>query len=264
MGTLQFGISTSCYYPLLTEEAVRRLVEAEVDCAEIFINSDSELSGSCFAEMRRILAAGRTKVLSLHPFTSGLEPLLFFSEYERRFLDGVEYYKRFFHAAAELGARYLVIHGDKSEDPATEGRYLDRYYRLNQAAKSFGVMLAQENVSRCRGRSPEFLAHMKAALGDDAVFVLDFKQARRAGVDYRQLLRLLGTSIVHLHISDWAGAEDCLPVGKGSMDFSALLKDLESADYSGGVILELYRRNYGGYDELLASYDYMKRLAAQG
>lgn len=157
-----------------------------------------------------------------------------------------------------------MIHGDKSEDPATEGRYLDRYYRLNQAARSFGVMLAQENVSRCPGPLPGISGPHEGGPGGRRGFCPGLQAARRAGVDYRQLLRLLGTSIVHLHISDWAGAEDCLPVGKGSMDFPALLKDLENAGYAGGVILELYRRNYGGYEELLASYDYMKRLAAQG
>ena len=55
MGKLEIGISTSCYYPELTEFAVRSLVEAEVDCMELFFNADSELSGPRFDEILRIL-----------------------------------------------------------------------------------------------------------------------------------------------------------------------------------------------------------------
>ena len=263
MGKLEIGISTSCYYPELTEFAVRRLVEAGVDCMELFFNADSELSGPRFDEILRILASGRTKVLSVHPFTSGFEPMLIFSDYERRFLDSLEYYKRFFHAAATLGASYLIFHGDRSDSTASYERYFERYYRLDQTARSFGVMLAQENVSRCRGRSLEFLVRMKAALGENVVFALDFKQARRSGTDYHDLFSQLGGSIRHLHVSDYAEGRDCLPVGEGNMDFRAFLEELVGYGYQGAMILELYRQNYEEYEDLLRSYRFMKREAAE-
>ena len=145
----------------------------------------------------------------------------------------------------------------------TYERYFERYYRLDQTARSFGVMLAQENVSRCRGRSLEFLVRMKAALGENVVFALDFKQARRSGTDYHDLFSQLGGSIRHLHVSDYAEGRDCLPVGEGNMDFRAFLKELAGYGYQGTMILELYRQNYGEYEDLLRSYRFMKREAAE-
>ena len=263
MKGLEIGISTSCYYPLETEKALIHLVESGADCGEIFINSDSELSSEYLKEFRRVLKDKAIRIRSVHPFTSGMESLLFFSEYERRFWDGVEYYKKFFQAAAELGASYLVFHGEKADTKTSEDLYFERYSCLNEEAKRFGILLAHENVSRCRGRDPEFLERLKDAMGDDAAFVLDFKQARRAGVDYHELFQRLGTTIRHLHISDWDENCDCLPIGKGRMDLSILIRELQTLGYQGGMILELYRQNYGGYEELLTSLFYMKKIAAE-
>ena len=45
----------------------------------------------------------------VHPYTSFAEPNFFFSDYPRRFDDGLELYKQYFHASAEFGARFFVL-----------------------------------------------------------------------------------------------------------------------------------------------------------
>ena len=51
-------------------------------------------------------------ITSVHPYCSGFEPFLLFSDYIRRFKDGINIYKDFFWAASYLGAKVLILHGD--------------------------------------------------------------------------------------------------------------------------------------------------------
>ena len=96
---------------------------------------------------------------------------------------------------------------------------------------------------------------MKRELGEYANFVLDLKQARRSGEDPLEYVEQLGSSIVHCHLSDGDDSRDCLPIGRGTFDFSALIKRLRSNGFDGALIVELYRSNYGDFSELKISVD---------
>lgn len=260
---MKIGVSTACYYPLETEKAARILAQNGVAATEVFINTHSELERPYLLELKQILDAGGVEVLTLHPYTSGYEPMVLFSEYVRRFEDAREYYKRYFEAAAFLGAGAVVIHGGRPEGPLTDEEYIGRYLALNETAETFGVKIAHENASLFRGRSPAFLKKIKDALGPKAAFVLDLKQAIRAGQDWREFFRLLGGSIVQLHLSDHDEGSDCLPVGRGKMDWPSFFAGLKASGFDGGAVLELYRHSYGDYPELIAAYHKMCRLAGQ-
>lgn len=255
------GISTACFYPMLTEHALKRIADAGVAAAEVFFNAPSEYEDGFVRELRRIADGGGTRIASVHPFTSGLEPLLFFSGYERRYLDGIEMYKRFFHAANLLGAPLLVLHGDRRDDGNHRPyeRYFELFDGLARAGRAMGVTVAQENVPRCASWQPAFFAAMHKAL-PDARFVLDTKQSVRAGIPIADMVRAMGSAIAHLHISDHAPENDCLPIGKGGLDLHALLCLLRENGFDGAVLLELYRDSYGEYSELTDSYH--KILAA--
>ncbi|MCM1380638.1 MAG: TIM barrel protein [Muribaculaceae bacterium] len=103
----------------------------------------------------------------------------------------------------------------------------------------------QENVSRCTGGKIDFLKKMKAALGDKAAFVLDAKQAHRAGTDPIEMVRALGGNIKHVHYSDFGEAGDCLKFGFGEYDNKSLFEELAKSGFGGSLIIELYR---GGYE----------------
>ncbi len=257
---MRFGISTSCFYPLPTEEAVRWLAEREVPYIEIFFNSLLETEAPLLSEMKRCLDASGTKVQSVHPYTSALEPLYFFSEYERRVDEAFDLYSRYFEAAAELGAEVFVLHGDRPGGFLSEEQTFERFARLAERGESFGIIVTQENVVRNRGRDLGYLVRMKEYLGSLAAFTLDLKQAIRSGYDPMEILNTLGRSVRHIHISDSDGESDCLPVGRGNADIAGFLGKLKELDYDGGVILELYRENYKEYEELTESLSVLRGL----
>ena len=108
---IQWGISTACMYPQPIEKTLRLYVESGISSTELFINTCSEFSPAFVRKYKAILKGGETQVVSVHPFTSAIEGLLLFSEYKRRFTEGMEFYKKYFHFAAEIGAKFVVLHG---------------------------------------------------------------------------------------------------------------------------------------------------------
>ncbi|WP_101911117.1 sugar phosphate isomerase/epimerase family protein [Marasmitruncus massiliensis] len=250
------GISTACFYPELTERALACISEFGAQAAEIFFNAPSELEDSFTRQLKAVADGSGTQILSVHPFTSGLEPLLFFTEYRRRTLDGLELYKRYFHAANMLGAKIFVLHGDRREATKPYRRYFEMFEELAETGRSMGITVAQENVPRCASYCPEFFTAMANAL-PDARFVLDTKQCVRAGYSVTQMLDAMGDRIVHLHISDHNEKHDCLPVGKGILNLAELIAGLKRYRYDGGLVLEVYRDNYGAFSELKDSYRYL-------
>lgn len=256
---MKAGISTACYYPMRTEQALEHIVEAQAEACEIFFNAPSELDSSYIRRLNGILAGSNTKVRSVHPFTSGMEGLFFFSDYERRFWDGIEFYKQYFHAAASLGAEIVVFHGDHRHAERPLGLYADRYGRIMEEARKMGVILAHENVVRCVGYTPSFFTALRMQL-PDAKFVLDVKQSIRAQVSPADMLDAMGNAVVHLHISDHNERSDCLPVGRGELDAPALFNQLDAYGFDQVALLEVYRDSYEDYNELSQSYHYMKAL----
>lgn len=259
---MKLGISTACLYPMPAEEAAVFLAGQQTPCLEIFLNAYGETDPSFLKALKGQLDGLGTEVVSVHPFTSILEPMLFFSKYERRLQEGFDLYRRFFAAAALLGAKILVFHGDKLGNWPPEEEAFDRFGELAMIGREYGVTLTQENVVRCRSKDIGFLTRMKAHLGDLAAFTLDAKQARRAGYSPDDYLKSLGSAVRHIHLSDADETHDCLPVGRGTEDLAALFKQLKEMNYQGSVVMELYRENYGEPAELLAGLTAMQQLAA--
>ena len=257
---MQFGISSACFYPQLTEKAVRFLCENGVQNIEIFFNSACEAKGKIFKEIKSIIKENGTNVTSIHPFTSAFEPFMLFSDYVRRFTDGLEFCKLYFEAAAALGTQIIVLHGDRADRLGHDDRYIERYQKLYELGRQNGVYIAQENVSRCRSRDLEFLKKMKRELGDSVRFVLDLKQSRRSGVDYKDIVSSLGEKIVHLHLNDFDENHDCLLAGQGMCDFKEVFSLIEEKTNCQNAIIEVYRNNYGDYSELIESLNFVKNL----
>ena len=247
---MKAGVSTACMYPTVLEKAFLSLAETGVKTTEIFVNSHCELDNPYKNEMLAIQKEYGIDVVSVHPFTCGIEPMMLFTAYERRVKDMLDYYKRFFEYMNDFGARYFVLHGNKNENFIEDEMYFERYARLQDTAESFGVCVVQENVSRCTGGSLDFLVKMKNELGEKACIVLDLKQAHRAGHDPVEMVRKLGKSIKHVHFSDCGKAGDCLKFGFGEYDNEMFFTELKQYGYNGSVVLELYRNGFGEVSEL--------------
>lgn len=247
---MKAGISTACLYPMELEMAFRQLAENGIKTTEIFVNSHCELSDPYRGEMLAVQKEYGIDVVSVHPFTCSIEPMMLFTAYERRVADILDYYKRFFGYMNLFGAKYFVLHGNKPQNPFPDEKYFERYVRLQETAEQFGICVVQENVARCTSKSLEFLVKMKKSLGDKAAFVLDTKQTHRSGSDPAEMVKALGGSIKHVHFSDFGKEGDCLKFGFGEYDNLALFTELKKCGYEGNVIIELYKGSHGGAADL--------------
>lgn len=250
------GISTACLYPLYTEEAFKAIAQHKVEAVEVFINCAEEISPSYLNSLRVSALGYGVKILSLHPYMSAMESMFFFSDYERRFLEGQELYKKYYEAANLLGANAVVFHGCAYPVKIGYDEYFDRFGRLLEDSIAHGSMLCHENVSRCTSRDSRFFKALKKAL-PKAEFIFDVKQAVRAGEDVNEFAKTMSGRIRHIHFSDHCSGSDCLPPGKGSFNIRYFLERIRAEGFDGGVIVELYRENISGIVELLAGYKHL-------
>jgi sugar phosphate isomerase/epimerase len=95
--------------------------------------------------MEEKLRQYKMNVHAFHPFTSGIEQLMIFSEYERRFDDMLDFYRRYFEIMQRFGAKIFVFHGDHKTSLCTASFYAERYFRLREAAFVMGVS-SRENI----------------------------------------------------------------------------------------------------------------------
>lgn len=260
---MKAGLSTACFYPMEVEKAFRLLAENGVKRAEIFVNSHCELSDPYRGEMLAVQREYSVEVVSVHPFTCGIEPMMLFTDYERRVADMLDYYKNFFDYMNLFGAEFFILHGNKNQNPFPDEKYFERYLRLQDTAAEFGICVLQENVSRCTAGSLDFLVKMKAALGDKAAFVMDTKQAHRSGTTPLEMVRALGNSIKHVHFSDHGAAGDCLKFGFGDYDNKTLFSELKNCGYEGNLIIELYRSGYENAADLAENCSALDKFLAE-
>ena len=258
---MEIGASSACFYPLETEKSFLRIAELGFTCSEIFFNSRCELDSSFIRQLKDIKDAYGVDVVSLHPYRSFSEGYDFYSSYKRRFEDAVDNYKRYFDAANMLGAKFIVMHGAKGKTDICADEYAERFGMLNEVAKSWGCMVAHENVVDFMGESTQFMSFMKNTLGDNFKMVLDVKQAARAGVDPKDFIEAMSDSIVHVHLSDFNSSKDCIaPSKQGERDFEELFSLLHKTGYNGKYMIELYSDNYSKENEILKSAKYLEGI----
>ena len=255
------GVSTACLYPKLLEESLYDLAVSGVSAVEIFINTHSELKKSFAFGIADTLNRFDVKCLSLHPFTCEMEQMMFFSPYERRLNDILEYYRLYFQFMNIVGADIFVFHGGKGSTSAPREPFCERFSRLFRLGKEFGITVALENVSRCQSSSPAFVRDAAKILGSEFAFVLDTKQAVRAKENPFSFLDAAGDKTVHVHISDSGELGDCLLIGKGRVPIKKFMTRLNELNPNCGVVLELYRNGFTGISDLVTSYNILSKMA---
>lgn len=256
------GVSTACLYPKPVEDSLYELAVNGISSVEVFINTHSELRKSFAAGIAGTLRHFDVSCTAVHPFTCEIEPNMFFSEYERRFEDILEYYKLYFRFMNIVGADTFVFHGSKGSPNSHKELFCERYSRLFRAGKENGVTVALENVARCQSGASSFIRDVSAMLGSEFAFVLDTKQSVRAGEDPFRFLEAAGGKTVHVHISDYGELGDCLLIGKGRFQFRSFFKRLSELNPGCSVVLELYRSGYTGISDLVASYNILTNMTA--
>lgn len=256
---VKIGVSTASLYPAPTEVALKYLSEQGVRYTELFLNTPSELSDSYLEQLCKIVDSSKIKVQAIHPYTSELESLLFFSDYPRRVEDGLEFYRRYFEIGKKLKSKYLIFHGQNLRNPYPSASGFKNMEKLLALAKDYGMNLLQENVARCVSSRISYIREMKEYFGNEIGFTLDIKQSLRSGLLWEEVLEEMGENLRHVHLSDHDLAHDCLLPGEGSMDLSSLKRKLEDKNFTGSLLIELYRQNYKNKEDLIRSYRFLEQ-----
>lgn len=256
----KLGISSACYYPLVTEESLIKVGKSGIHCAELFVNSPSELKKSYIDGLLAIKNYYDIDIVSVHPFMSFAESYYLFSNYERRFYDILDLYRAFFEEMNILGADIFVIHGAKIPGSVPDELYFERFAKLMEIGKEYNINVCQENIVHYRSQDADFIKRMKDYIGPDFGVVLDVKQARRTGISPYVFIDKLGTAIKHLHISDFNDEADCIPPCEGRFNFRRLFNAMKALDYKGSYIIELYNHSYKDEKQIKTSYDKISKI----
>ena len=260
----KIGISTACFYPMPLEDAFDCICNLDVKFCEIFINTISETKIDFLIDIKSKADDNGIKIVSVHPFFSGYEEFLFFSEYNRRTADSIDLYKQFFEAAQYLQSDYVIFHGTaRSNLNFKPEKYAETFRLINAEAKKYGVELLQEKVTFL---SENFIQSLHE-VAPDIRFTLDFKHTLLGGGDIAETIDIMGENIAHIHFNDM-----CFPANErhtcrlpfyGNINYTEIFNKLIDINYIGCFIIEVYRNNYENYAEIAESIKRFKAFLTQ-
>ena len=116
-------------------------------------------------------------------------------------------------------------------------------------------------MDRCRCGLSENILLLREYTGDTVKFVLDVKQARRAGQDVFEIARAMGPqNICHLHLSDEMEGKSCALPGQGTFDFETTLRYLWRSGCRADAVIELYRDGFERPEQLVQAADWVDAL----
>lgn len=238
---MKIGMSCAAFYGQCeTEDAAARTRDFPVDTCEVFIQTPSEYCAEFGRVVREKL--GGLHVTSVHPLGTQFEQQLF-GRSPRQVEDAFRLFTGVCDAGRELGAQYYVFHGPFGVhaplNPERIHRLPEVFARMQEIAHERGMTVLWENVHWCALRGPEEVRTVMRLL-PQVQFVLDTKQAHRAGFAPEALLEAMGSRVRHIHALDIAPDGGlCLP-GEGTLDWRALLHKARAQGFDGSVILEPY------------------------
>jgi len=171
--------------------------------------------------------------------------------------------------AETLGARIIVFHpGHLPLLPFAYGLHLrnmlDNIRDFLPCASKSGVSLAMENVPRpgpfplLRTRylawEPIEMMSIYGKLGKKGLKItLDVSHSSAIGEGVAgEYVRHLGAYLCNVHLSDFDGRVDHLPIGRGRVNFEGILRSIRGIRYDGLLTLEL-SPSYSGAEDLLES-----------
>lgn len=259
---MKAGISTASLFLRRDNKQTLELFNRfSVVTAEVFLTTFSEYEKEYVSTLDR----GRVEVNSIHVLNTQFEPQLF-AAHEKVREDAYFWLKKVLDCARMLGAKYYTFHGTArhklaSRNPENDNflKWRKAFAKIAETCESYGVTLCLENVEWATynrvGVFEQIAPYVPTLNG-----VLDVKQARLSGQDYRKYLQEMGQRLAYVHISDInAQGKMCLP-GKGVFDFNELISRLKDVGFDGSLIIEAYERDYQDEKELKESYDYISEL----
>ena len=177
---MQLGLSTAAFYGRWeTEDAAAEIAKLPLDCAEVFLQSDSEITPEFAALVRRNL--GDIACVSVHPM--GNYENYMAGRPARQMKDAFDHFEKVLAAGEALGAKTFVYHGRHTPLlkalPWNLKWNMEAIEPMCALAEKHGMAIGWENVCWCQLTTPERVLEAKAALAH-VRFTLDIKQAMRA------------------------------------------------------------------------------------
>ncbi len=261
---MKTGVSTaSLFNRKNNEDAMPYLAELGVRTAEVFLTSFSEYGkefGSILAKRK-----GQVCVHSIHDLNTQFEPQLFATN-ERVKKDAYFWLEKVMEAGRELGAKYYTFHGTarikraaRSGDKDDFNALCENFTEIFEFCGNYGLRLCLENVEWATYNRVGVFEKIRAQLPSIGG-VLDIKQARISGFDYRDYLKEMGGNLTHVHVSDLDERGKIRLPGKGIFDFDELVSRLQDVGFDDALIIEVYKDDYSLPEELKIAVDYLDEI----
>ena len=255
------GVSTaSLFLREMNEDALSILNGLGVRATEIFLTTLSEYT----QEFSRLLASrkGNLCVNSVHVLNTQFEPQLF-GAHPRAKKDAYDILDTAMSGAAVFGAKYYTFHGitrlKKNSVTRNFAELAQNMKEIDATCAKHGIKLCLENVHWAMYNAPGIFAGIREYF-PDLMGVFDVKQARLSCYPYQMYIKEMEGRIAHVHLSDVDECgKICLP-GKGTFDFEECFRRLKDAGFDGAALIEVYAGDYGKYEELRRSCDYLDEI----
>ncbi len=239
------------------------LADMGVNTAEVFLTTYSEY-GEPFASQLKQVQSG-VFVNSIHILNTQFEPQLF-NAHSRAKADAFAWLDKVLDSAQILGAPYYTFHGTARIKRAARSGTDDDFARMragfqeiSNACQKRGVRLCLENVEWATYNRPGVFSELVKSV-PSLGGVLDIKQARISGYPYQTYLQEMGEKLCYVHVSDVdEQGKICLP-GKGTFDFTTLIKRLQDVGFDGALLVEVYTGDYKEEQELKLACEYLDEL----
>ncbi len=258
------GVSTaSLFNRKNNEDALPFLNEIGVKTAEVFLTSFSEYG----VEFGKLLAQrkGNVRVHSVHDLNTQFEPQLFVTN-ERVRKDAFYWLSKVMESGKELGAKYYTFHGiarikraARSGDNDDFNSLCKNFQEIYNFCQNYGLKLCLENVEWATYNRLGVFGKIRSAVPNIGG-VLDVKQARISGADYREYLTEMGENLTHVHLSDLDEKGKIRLPGQGVFDFGETIDRLKDVGFDGALIIEVYKDDYADLSEIKNSVDYLDEL----
>lgn len=237
---IRVGMSTTCVYPLESEQAFRLAKLAGYDGIEIMVTQEESTQ-----QAARLLELSRRYAL---PILSIHAPVLLLTHFVWGRDPRVKL-ARTAELAAAVGAETVVVHPPFRWQSTYAANFLAI---VREISTRYEVEIAVENMFPWRAAGRNMKAYSPGwdprIMDCDAV-TLDFSHAALSGVDSLQFATDLGRRLRHVHLCDGSGAVDegqifdehLLP-GHGREPVAEVLEALTARGWDGSIVAEVNTR----------------------
>ncbi|MBX3098955.1 MAG: sugar phosphate isomerase/epimerase [Salinibacterium sp.] len=234
---IRIGMSTSCVFPLSTEDAFRLAEQAGFDGIEVMVTQDPTTRDS--VGLTRLAHRFRLPILSVHA------PVLTRSQFVWS-TDPAHKLERSAELAARLGATTVVVHPPYRWQMRYARRFVDH---VAAVSARYGVEVAVENMFpltvgpvtlRVFSPGPD-----PTTSDAPAAVTLDFSHAALAGRDSLEMTMAAGDRLRHVHLCDGTGSmaeghrDEHLVPGHGTQPVAEVLQYLGHRRWQGSLIAEV-------------------------